>query len=66
MTNTFMVLQTNTLAKGENIIVTNVLVLETNVLKVRVQLPLHTATHVATSDFQAELDSKLLLIGTHL
>ena len=36
--------------------------LETNALK----LPAHTATHVGTSDFQAELLSKLLLTGTHL
>ena len=43
---------------------TNVLVLETNALK----LPAHTATHVhvGTSDFQAELLLKLLLTGTHL
>ena len=30
------------------------------------KLPPHTATHVSTSDFQAELVSKLLLTGTHL
>ena len=29
-------------------------------------LPAHTATRVGTSDFQAELLSKLLLTGTHL
>ena len=44
--------------------VRDALVLETNALK----LPAHTATHVhvGTSDFQPELLSKLLLIGTHL
>ena len=46
---------------------TNVFVLETK----RVEsthsnfLPTH-ATHVANSDFEAELSSKLLLAGTHL
>ena len=30
------------------------------------KLPAHTATHVGTSDFQAKLFSKLLLIGIHL
>ena len=30
------------------------------------KLLVHTATHVGTSDFQAELLSKLLLTGTHL
>ena len=30
------------------------------------KLPPHTVTHVATSNFQAELHSKLLLTGTHL
>ena len=30
------------------------------------KLPPHTTTHVATSDFQAELLSKLLFTGTHL
>ena len=32
----------------------------------RFKLPPNTATHVATSDFQAELLSILLLTGTHL
>ena len=30
------------------------------------KLPPHTATHVATCDFQAELLAKLLLTGTHI
>ena len=58
-------------------LVMNALVLEKNVFKVRVQTltPPHAHAHthlhtcmysVATSDFQTELLSKLLLIGTHL
>ena len=43
-------------------IVTIVLVLETNAFK----LPPHTATHVANSDFEAEISLKLPLTGTHL
>ena len=39
-------------------IVTNVLVLETNALKARVQNSASTATHLGTSDFQALLLSK--------
>ena len=35
-------------------------------LKTHIQLYPHTATHVATSDFQTELLSRLLLTGTHL
>ena len=69
MTNAFIVLQTNTSAQGERMcftLVMNVLVLERNALKVRIQTSPHTATHVATSDFQAAFFSKLLLTGTHL
>ena len=47
-------------------LVTNVLVLETNALKRTFKLPPHTAISVATSNFQAELLSKLLLTRTHL
>ena len=50
---------TNTLARGERMrsaLVTNVLVMETNVLKARVQTSApHSYTCIATSDFQAEL-----------
>ena len=50
MMSTFIVLQTNTLARSERVhfaLVTNVLVLETNALKVPVQTSAHTATLVA-------------------
>ena len=78
MMNALTVLQTNTLAQGGKnafcaiaqnaffpfsyTIATNALALETKAFK----LPPNTATHVATSDFQTELFSKLLLTGTHL
>ena len=48
------------------VIAMNVLVLETNALKVRIQ---NSAPHSYTCSyqrFQAELVSKLLLTGTHL
>ena len=48
-----------------SVIVTNVLELEPSALKT----PIKTSgphVHVATSDFQAELLTKLLLTGTHL
>ena len=64
MTNAFMVLQMNTLLRKEGMcftLVTNVLVLETNALEVCFQ-----TSHAATSNFQAELFSKMLLTGTHL
>ena len=72
--NPFIVLQTALWRGGENafcafsyysVIVTNVLALETNALKAPSKLPPHTVTLVATSDFQPELVTKLLLTGTH-
>ena len=40
--------------------------LVTNALKCAFKLQPHTATNVATIDFQTELLSRLLLTGTHL
>ena len=37
-----------------------------NALKTRVEFQSHTATHVATSDFQTQFLSRLPLTGTHL
>ena len=70
MTNAFVVLQMNAVAWKERMhfaIVTNVLVLETNMLKARVQTSVpHCYTCSYTSNFQAELLSNLLHTGTHL
>ena len=50
MTNAFIVLQLNTLARGEKFALRDS----------------YTRTHIATNNFQAALTTKLLLTGTHL
>ena len=69
MTNVFIMLQTNTLAWGERIhfvTVTNVLVLETNALKARVQTSApHTAPHSYTCSYQRFSSRTYLEIAAH-
>ena len=81
MMKAFTLLQTNTLGWGEKMlsalqrkthcfsytIVMNVFVLETkHIESARSNFRTTHATHVANSDFEAELIAKLLLTGTHL
>ena len=65
MTNVFIVLQTNTLVRGESMrfaLVTNVLVLEMNALKLRVQT---SAPHSYACSYQRFSSRTSLEIATH-
>ena len=76
MTNAFILLEKNTLARGEKCVFRYAFFLlyysderfRTGDKRVECafQLPPHTATHVATINFQAGFLSKLLFTGTHL
>ena len=65
MTNTFIVLQMNTLAQGERMhcaLVTNILALDTNTLKVCIQT---SAPHSYTCNYQQFSHRASLGIATH-